>query len=130
VAKRESFHQGSKACPVRPAHLTPCFSRSLPNPTPGGAHLLGGEIRYCFLLLEAELTAKPGSTQTKDCEAASLTSGVMDMLGAMVGLTGDASWQWSGSWLYAEVFSQPPATILKEAVEALVAVAQVRISLL
>ena len=35
-------------------------------------------------MLETELTAKPGSTQNKNREAASLASGVMDMLGAMV----------------------------------------------
>lgn len=80
--------------------------------------------RYCFLLLEAELARKPGSGGASDRDAPSMTADVMGMLGAMVGLMGDASWQWSGSWLYAEVFSQPPATILKEAVEALVAVAQ------
>jgi hypothetical protein len=37
------------------------------------------------------------------------------------------SWHWSGSWLYDNVFAKPSATILKDAVEALVEVAQVHL---
>eukprot|EP00959_Pyramimonas_sp_CCMP1952_P301589 6309879-Pyramimonas_sp.AAC.1 len=93
-----------------------------------------GEIsgRYCFLLLEQELRntgeSKGGASLVRQnsvsAAAGNTTDYVMDMLGAMVGLMDNNSCHWSGSWLYDNVFAKPSATILKDAVEALVEVAQ------
>ncbi|KAK3265186.1 hypothetical protein CYMTET_26117 [Cymbomonas tetramitiformis] len=78
--------------------------------------------RYCLLLLEREMvSSQPNASKVrfkKNMEEGAIEN-VMDLIGAMVGLVEDSGWQWSGSWLFDMVFSKPPATVLKEAVEAM-----------